>query len=70
MSVSVRATALAGYVKKEEEELTIVKDDSLRVFREYKGWSYASLVVNRRCYLPSLHDRLSKKKQVIAVGFL
>ena len=34
------------YTKKGEEELDLVKDDALRVFKRYNHWSYVSSLSN------------------------
>jgi len=34
------------YTKKGEEELDLVKDDLLRVFKRYNHWSYVSIRQN------------------------
>lgn len=41
ISTSFPGTALMEYKKKGEEELDLVKDDLLRVFKRYNHWSYA-----------------------------
>ncbi|KAI0788857.1 hypothetical protein C8Q75DRAFT_192738 [Abortiporus biennis] len=41
LSTSFPGIALMDYKKKGEEELDLVKDDSLRVFKRYNHWSYA-----------------------------
>ncbi|KAL0580457.1 hypothetical protein V5O48_001527 [Marasmius crinis-equi] len=41
ISTSFPGIALMDYKKKGEEELDLVKDDSLRVFKRYNHWSYA-----------------------------
>lgn len=40
ISTSFPGIALMDYKKKGEEELDLVKDDSLRVFKRYNHWSY------------------------------
>ena len=40
LSTSFPGIALMDYQKKGEEELTLAKDDSLRVFKRYNHWSY------------------------------
>lgn len=42
LSTSFPGIALMDYTKKGEEELTLGKDDSLRVFKRYNHWSYVS----------------------------
>ncbi|EJD43767.1 hypothetical protein AURDEDRAFT_114560 [Auricularia subglabra TFB-10046 SS5] len=41
ISTSFPGVALMDYHKKGDEELELVKDDSLRVFKRYNHWSYA-----------------------------
>jgi len=41
LSTSFPGIALMEYAKKGEEELTLQKDDTLRVFKRYNHWSYA-----------------------------
>ncbi|GJE91066.1 hypothetical protein PsYK624_072140 [Phanerochaete sordida] len=41
LSTSFPGVALMDYTKKGEEELTLQKDDTLRVFKRYNHWSYA-----------------------------
>ncbi|KAI9461479.1 hypothetical protein HD554DRAFT_2130004 [Boletus coccyginus] len=41
ISTSFPGVALMDYKKKGEEELDLVKDDALRVFKRYNHWSYA-----------------------------
>ena len=43
ISTSFPGIALMDYRKKGEEELNLVKDDALRVFKRYNHWSYVSL---------------------------
>lgn len=43
ISTSFPGIALMDYTKKGDEELDLVKDDSLRVFKRYNHWSYVSL---------------------------
>ncbi|KAJ7909401.1 hypothetical protein B0H13DRAFT_1540325, partial [Mycena leptocephala] len=40
ISTSLFAIGLMDYKKKEEEELDLVKDDAVRVFKRYNHWSY------------------------------
>jgi hypothetical protein len=40
LSTSFPGIALTDYKKKGDEELDLVKDDSLRVFKRYNHWSY------------------------------
>lgn len=40
LSTSFPGVALMDYRKKGEEELDLVKDDLLRVFKRYNHWSY------------------------------
>ena len=42
LSTSFPGIALTEYKKKGEEELDLVKDDALRVFKRYNHWSYVS----------------------------
>ena len=42
ISTSFPGIALMDYNKKGEEELDLVKDDALRVFKRYNHWSYVS----------------------------
>lgn len=43
ISTSFPGIALMDYMKKGEEELDLVKDDALRVFKRYNHWSYVGL---------------------------
>ncbi|KAF7356891.1 hypothetical protein MVEN_01024900 [Mycena venus] len=45
--------ALMDYEKKREEELNLVKDDALRVFKWYNHWSYAVKEGGDRGWVPS-----------------
>jgi bZIP factor len=40
ISTSFPGIALMDYKKKGDEELNLVKDDALRVFKRYNHWSY------------------------------
>lgn len=42
ISTSFPGIALMDYRKKGDEELDLVKDDALRVFKRYNHWSYVS----------------------------
>lgn len=42
ISTSFPGIALMDYKKKGDEELDLVKDDALRVFKKYNHWSYVS----------------------------
>jgi protein STE50 len=44
ISTSFPGIALMDYEKKGEEELDLVKDESLRVFKRYNHWSYVSIL--------------------------
>lgn len=44
ISTSFPGVALMDYKKKGDEELDLVKDDALRVFKRYNHWSYVSSV--------------------------
>jgi len=44
ISTSYPGIALMDYRRKGEEELDLVKDDALRVFKRYNHWSYVSAV--------------------------
>jgi hypothetical protein len=72
ISTSFPGIALMDYSKKGDEELDLVKDDALRVFKRYNHWSYVSSVVIsfiwlRAHRLPS--TRLSKKWVEIVDGY-
>lgn len=43
ISTSFPGIALMDYKKKGDEELDLVKDDALRVFKRYNHWSYVSV---------------------------
>lgn len=43
ISTSFPGVALMDYKKKGEEELDLVKDDALRVFKRYNHWSYVRI---------------------------
>lgn len=44
LSTSFPGIALMDYKKKGEEELDLMKDDSLRVFKRYNHWSYVGIL--------------------------
>ena len=46
ISTSFPGIALMDYNKKGDEELDLVKDDALRVFKRYNHWSYVSNVTS------------------------
>jgi protein STE50 len=46
VSTSYPGIALMDYRRKGEEELDLVKDDALRVFKRYNHWSYVSVVLS------------------------
>jgi len=46
ISTSFPGVALMDYTKKGEEELDLVKDDALRVFKRYNHWSYVSFLLS------------------------
>ena len=46
ISTSFPGIALMDYSKKGDEELDLVKDDALRVFKRYNHWSYVSRVIS------------------------
>lgn len=46
ISTSFPGIALMDYSKKGDEELDLVKDDALRVFKRYNHWSYVSSVIS------------------------
>ena len=43
ISTSFPGIALMSYLKRGEEELDLMKDDLLRVFKRYNHWSYVSV---------------------------
>ena len=49
ISTSYPGIALMDYRKKGEEELDLVKDDALRVFKRYNHWSYVRLSLSLEC---------------------
>ncbi|KAG8760151.1 Adaptor for signal transduction [Serendipita sp. 396] len=54
VSTSYPGIALTDYRKKGEEELDLVKDDALRVFKRYNHWSYAvKEITGDRGWVPS-----------------
>lgn len=59
------------YTKKGEEELTLAKDDSLRVFKRYNHWSYVSGPTDSSgsCVPDQVCHRLSKRRLATVVGF-
>ena len=69
ISTSFPGIALMDYRKKGDEELDLVKDDALRVFKRYKHRSYVSRVIyfHFGCKL-FLFYRLSKKWVEIVDG--
>ena len=46
ISTSFPGIALMDYNKKGDEELDLVKDEALRVFKRYNHWSYVSSVIS------------------------
>ena len=54
------------YKKKGEEELDLVKDDALRVFKRYNHWSYVSLISASPFYC--LSDHISIKRRLKRLG--
>jgi hypothetical protein len=44
ISTSFPGIALMDYKKKGDEELDLVKDDALRVFKRYNHWSYVRVI--------------------------
>jgi len=46
ISTSFPGIALMDYTKKGDEELDLVKDDLLRVFKRYNHWSYVRMEQN------------------------
>ena len=50
LSTSFPGVALMDYRAKGEEELNLVKDDLLRVFKRYNHWSYVRQLYNRFRY--------------------
>ena len=57
LSTSFPGIALMEYKKKGEEELDLMKDDTLRVFKRYNHWSYVSIcqfINNRRWILTGI----------------
>lgn len=51
LSTSFPGIALMDYKAKGEEELDLVKDDTLRVFKRYNHWSYVSCILLTRFYV-------------------
>jgi hypothetical protein len=51
LSTSFPGVALMEYKKKGEEELDLVKDDPLRVFKRYNHWSYVSHFLSHTNFL-------------------
>lgn len=45
LSTSFPGVALMDYRKKGDEELDLVKDDLLRVFKRYNHWSYVGTLI-------------------------
>lgn len=54
LSTSFPGVALTDYRKKGEEELDLVKDDLLRVFKRYNHWSYVRYVYFFEIFLKSV----------------
>lgn len=70
ISTSFPGVALMDYKKKGEEELDLVKDDPLRVFKRYNHWSYVRVLYPAvTCCSPLVHFRPSKKRVEIVVGY-
>lgn len=51
ISTSFPGIALMDYKKKGEEELDLVKDDALRVFKRYNHWSYVGFYSSFRLFV-------------------
>lgn len=69
ISTSFPGVALMDYKKKGEEELDLVKDDALRVFKRYNHWSYVSHpYILVKDALLTMNHRLSRKSVVIVDG--
>lgn len=56
LSTSFPGVALMDYNKKGEEELDLVKDDFLRVFKRYNHWSYVSIDFSARVHVLTIMD--------------
>jgi protein STE50 len=61
LSTSFPGIALMDYTKKGEEELTLAKDDTLRVFKRYNHWSYVCFFINVCDYIA--HESLQAVKE-------
>jgi len=66
VSTSYPGVALMDYRKKGgEEELDVVKDDALRVFKRYNHWSYVCLTSPPLCYSTLIRCIRRSKKQTV-----
>ena len=69
ISTSFPGIALMDYNKKGEEELDLVKDDALRVFKRYNHWSYVSSILFSIWLQAHSFHRLSRKWVEIVDGY-
>lgn len=64
VSTSYPGVALMDYRKKGgEEELDVVKDDALRVFKRYNHWSYVCLTASFLCHLVLIDGSVRRLKR-------
>lgn len=72
VSTSFPGYALMDYKKKGEEELDLLKDDSLRVFKRYNHWSYVSpkhlLSISRLRPVPSIGSERRRRRSWLGPG--
>lgn len=69
ISTSFPGIALMDYKKKGDEELDLIKDDALRVFKRYNHWSYVGSQYYLRDYFTDVGARLSKRMVAIVDGY-
>ena len=71
LSTSFPGVALMDYRKKGDEELDLVKDDLLRVFKRYNHWSYVCHILYFLSFISLTRSifRPWKKRAVIEVGY-
>ena len=71
LSTSFHGVALMDYRKKGDEELDLVEDDLLRVFKRYNHWSYVCHLLSFLSFTSLTRSifRPWKKRAVIEVGY-
>jgi bZIP factor len=67
VSTSYPGIALMDYRRKGEEELDLVKDDALRVFKRYNHWSYVRRILIPNSIL-SIDDLCRRSRRSVGTG--